>query len=209
MDENKTVFFRGEIIHTLDVLKEYHNAFRYFDKYAVLVHIVISVLLLLSMYAPDFSGFTQFVVLFFTAFVLARHFSNQPATIYERMLSQNEGIPIHQTCEFNNYHIHTVQTHTGNQIDFQYSAVTGLAQTKHYLVLLLAHRQFLLLDKSKLIGGDQESFVRFLCNACPNLSPKKLRSNTIGMIIYYAMFVLLCCCIVICVVYHISDFWLI
>jgi hypothetical protein len=115
----------------------------------------------------------------------------QEKTTYNRMLSSNQGFPVNHLYHFSEEHIHLQNPLTGNQNKYQYNQIVGLAQTKNYLVLLIVHNQYVLLEKSTITGGSIDDFLRFLCENCPNLKPKKIRSNTVGKILYYVLLVIL------------------
>ena len=192
MDENKTVFFRSEVTYTQEALEEYQRESVFLDRLEIILHTAFFVLMLLVAHPFISPDFRFYYALFLIVFVVLRRVRIQSATVYNRITSQNEGVPLHQTYEFNDSHIFVVHPRTGNQYKFHYSQVVSIAQTKHLFIIYLEHRQYVLVEKDKLTGGSEDDFIRFLYTACPKIKQKKLRSKTFGIIIYYALIVLLC-----------------
>ena len=190
MEENATVFFQGEVTYSQKALQEVNSKSIFFSKNFLSLYIIFcAALLCLNAISLSTNSRPSYEVLFLLALFwitrLIHWIANRDGGItYKRMLSQNDGIPVHQLITFNNYRIQLQNPHTGNHTHFQYEQVGRLAETKNFYVLLIVHNQYILIDKSKLSGGDCDAFIRFICNACPNLQPKKLCSSMPGIILY-------------------------
>lgn len=110
---------------------------------------------------------------------------------YKRMLSNNNGKPMHIHLHFDDTGIYTFNLDTENRNTYRYEQLRSLAQTKNYLVLLMEYNQFLLVKKDNLTGGTQNDFVDYLLSLCPKIKPRKIRSNRPGQIINVIMIAVL------------------
>lgn len=192
MEENQKILFKGEATYTLAAIKEHHKYSIFFDYRELVLLSVFLLLLLLSWFSIQIREVFSYAILLLGIYLLVRRLGFQCKTTYNRTISQNEGNPVQNFYQFGDHHIHVQRAGSHNEINFQFSQITGLAQTKHYFVLLLEHRQYVLLEKDTLSGGKSEDFISYLRNICPNLKPKKLRSNRLGRIIYYATIIMVC-----------------
>ena len=191
MEENQKVLFEGEITYSLQAIKENRKCSMYYRTFPKIVHIIFSVYLIPSLLAIIYPTTFFAPILIIALYVSFRWFGFVDKTTYNRMLSSNQGFPVNHLYHFSEEHIHLQNPLTGNQNKYQYGQIVGLAQTKNYFVLLIVHNQYILLEKASLTGGTLDNFVQFLCANCPNLKPKKLRSNTLGKILYCILLVIL------------------
>ena len=191
MEENQKILFEAEITYTLQAIKENRKYSMYYRTTSKVVHTIFCVYLIYSLmsvfFPPMFLDYVPVIALF----ILLRRYSPMDKTSYNRMISGNEGTPVNHHYYFGEEYIHLENTFTGNHHKYQYSQIVGLAQTKNYFVLLLVHKQYVLLEKAKITGGTADDFVRFLCENCPDMKPKKLRSNMFGKITFYVLSVLI------------------
>lgn len=191
MEENQKVLFEGEITYTLQAIKENRKYSMYYRTFPKIAHIIFSIYLIPSLLAIIYPSGSLLPVMVVSLILLFRLFGFQEKNIYNRMVSGNQGIPVNKLYHFGEEYIHLENPLTGNQYKYQYSQIVGLAQTKNYFGLLIVHNQCILLEKASITGGTIDDFVEFLCANCPNLKPKKLRSNTLGMILYCILLVIL------------------
>lgn len=191
MEENQKILFEGEITYTLQAIKEQRKYSMYFRTFPKILHIIFSLYLIPSLLALIFPTGSFLPIMVVSLVLLLPQCGFQEKTTYNRMLSGNQGFPVNHLYHFCEEHIHLQNPLTGNQNKYQYNQIVGLAQTKNYLVLLIVHNQYVLLEKSTITGGSIDDFLRFLCENCPNLKPKKIRSNTVGKILYYVLLVIL------------------
>lgn len=191
MEENQKILFEGEITYTLQAIKEQRKYSMYFRTFPKILHIIFSLYLIPSLLALIFPTGSFLPIMVVSLVLLLPQCGFQEKTTYNRMLSGNQGFPVNHLYRFCEEHIHLQNPLTGNQNKYQYNQIVGLAQTKNYLVLLIVHNQYVLLEKSTITGGSIDDFLRFLCENCPNLKPKKIRSNTVGKILYYVLLVIL------------------
>ena len=191
MEENQKILFEAEITYTLQAIKENRKYSMYYRTFLKIVHIILSVYLIPSLLAIIYptTFFAPILIIFLYIFI--QHYGLMDKTSYNRMISGNEGTPVNHHYYFGEEYIHLENTFTGNHHKYQYSQIVGLAQTKNYFVLLLVHKQYVLLEKVKITGGTADDFVRFLCENCPDMKPKKLRSNTFGKIAFYTLVIIL------------------
>ena len=175
MEENPKILFEGEITYTLQAIKEYRKYSMYFRTFPKILHIIFSLYLIPSLLALIFPTDSFLPIMVVSLVLLLPLCGFKEKTTYNRMLSGNQGFPVNLLYRFCEEHIHLQNPLTGNQNKYQYNQIVGLAQTKNYLVLLIVHNQYVLLEKSTITGGSIDDFIRFLCENCPNLKPKKIR----------------------------------
>lgn len=192
MEENKTVFFRGEFTYTRENLRTYQLANMYLDKYGVFVYTVCLVTLLMFIYSLGATDLSAYGILFVAVFFTARVVSAFGSTEYNRVISQNEGVPLQQIYEFNNYRIQLTNPLLGNRYTFHYDQVSRIGQTKDLYIIFLQHRQCLLLEKNTITKDAGDDFIRFMCAACPGMKPKKVFNGLFGKIVIAALIATLC-----------------
>lgn len=192
MEENKTVFFRGEFTYTRKNLRKFQWASVFLDKYLILFHtFFLALSLLITIYLDD-SDVNFYTTVALATFLIVRLITVYSNTTYNRLATRNEGTPLQVGYEFNNYHIINVETCSGNQYKYHYDQVSRIGRTKDLYIIFLQHRQCLLVAKDTVTNEAGNDFVHFMCAACPNMKPKKVLSGLFGKIVFVALIAMLC-----------------
>lgn len=174
--------FKTETIHDLALHKEFNRGFIR----AATMRNVLSVLLCLGMLWMTFLFDEPFMIYYFLIlsvvfFVILLIQNRKGGDInYRRMLQLNNGQPQHLIINICADGIHCSNRTSSGKLDLRYDLFRYIIDTPNLLIMVMEHRQGLVLEKRHLQGGTVEELTAFLLNHCPNIKRKRVKTTTFG-----------------------------
>lgn len=174
--------FRTETIHDLALHKEFNRGYLRagFVRNLLVIPLCLAMLSLTTQFDTPFMVY--YFLLFSAVMLVVYLMQNRKGgdIHYKRMLQMNNGEPPHLIIDICADGIHCTHRTNGNKNELRYDMFRSIIDTPNLLIMVMQHRQCLILEKRWLQGGTVQELSDFLLNNCPNIKRKRLRKTTFG-----------------------------
>ena len=191
MNEQETAIFSFDCVHDLRTHKDFQKGFLRTRPANLILDaaIILAVIWCIFSIIPTddvFSiGFFAFSVVYLVTTLIVWIINIDGDINYKRMLDSNGGKPPRNIFTFTDSSIHQLNPDTGNKGEIEYGKILRVIRTKENLILIMNYGQGFCIPKAAL-NGNEEQFLSFLREKCPNWKRKKPVSCLLGKILYIA-----------------------
>lgn len=175
--------FKTETIHDLTLHREFQKSYNHSRTVLSLILLLGGLLLAYDIRYISLAPFISYYYLGLAVFLLILYFirnSRKGGIQYKRMLLSNNGKPQHTIISMEEDGIVCADHDSANRYTYPYTYFRSIIASDNLLILVMAHRTCLILEKRWLKGGSVDELIAFLFEKCPNIKRKKLRKPTFG-----------------------------
>lgn len=169
--------FQSEYILDLKTYQEFCNGYKAANKIEFIILLILILFFIESVIENDYS-FIIFYCAFLLIFKIILKLMNKPKIQYNRMLSCNNGNPVHNVVNINEENI-LITGDNGNKSTYSYDQIIGVIETKNLLILKMKYNLGININKNTLTGGNIEDLASYLYEKCPNIKKKKIIKTNI------------------------------